>query len=426
MRSTLFFIPHSIGPLPVAGLGWLLIAIIVVFLVGLLQRKLRGLSWSQAIGDWMGWTIAAAVVVFVLPQMEPKLPDGNGGEYVVGIPVRGYGLFLMLGVIGAVWMTWLHARLQGLSVDSLMSLSFFTVIGGLVGARTFFVIQKWSELKGESVVEKLIEAFKFTEGGLVVFGSFIGGAIAVIWWAIHRKYRILVMGDMIVAGLMLGLALGRLGCLMNGCCYGGVCESSMPSVSFPRGSLPYMDQLIAGRLIGLDLKGDPNSARGATIEAIRAGSWAAEQKFKVGDRVASIQAIPIPPPRGLDPAGPMEIEGEITVNDRLYRLDKIVPRRSLPTHPTQLYSSVNAFLICGFLFFLWPNVRKDGIVLGLWLVMCGSSRILEEWIRIDEAGQFGTVLTIAQWISILGIIGGVAILAYVWKKPIGRTKLILT
>ncbi len=426
MRSTLFFIPHAIGPLPVAGFGWLLIALLAVFLLGAIRRKNQGANWGQATGDWFGWAIAAIVIVFVLPRMEPMLPDGQGGDYPVGIPIRGYGLFLMLSVVGAVWMTWLHARQLGLSIDSLMSLSLFTLLSGLFGARVFLVIQKWSELKGESLFEKLLEALKFTEGGLVVFGGFIGGAIAVIGWAFHRKYRLLVMGDMIVAGLMLGLALGRLGCFMNGCCYGGVCEASMPAVSFPRGSLPYMDQLMAGRLLGLKLSGDPNSAAGATIESIRPGSWASEQKFSSGDRVELIQAGLVPPERGLDPAGPPTVEGEITVNRRLYRLDKIVPQRSLPTHPTQLYSSLNAFLICGFLFFLWPNVRKDGLVLGLWLVMCGSSRMLEEWLRIDEAGQFGTVLTIAQWISLLGMIGGVAILAFVRKLPVGRARLVVT
>jgi phosphatidylglycerol---prolipoprotein diacylglyceryl transferase len=426
MRSTLFFIPHSIGPLPVAGFGWLLFGLIVAFLLGVMRRRGQGATWREATSEWFGWAVAATAIAFLLPRMEPMLPDGQGGVFPIGIPIRGYGLFLMLGVVGAVWMTWLHARRQGLSVDSLMSLSLFTVIGGLIGARLFFVIQKWSELKGDSLFEKLLEALKFTEGGLVVFGSFIGGAIAVIWWALHRKYRLLVMGDMIVAGLMLGLAMGRLGCFMNGCCYGGVCETSMPAVHFPRGSLPYMEQLMAGRLLGLKLKGDPNSAAGATIESLSPGSWASEQNFSIGDRVESIQAGLIPPERGSDQAGPPSIQGEITVNQRLYRLDNIVPQRSLPTHPTQLYSSLNAFLICGFLFFLWPNAQKDGLVLGLWLVMCGSSRMLEEWLRIDEAGQFGTVLTISQWISLVGMIGGVAILAFVRKMPFGRARLVVT
>jgi phosphatidylglycerol:prolipoprotein diacylglycerol transferase len=52
--------------------------------------------------------------------------------------------------------------------------------------------------------------------------------------------------------------------------------------------------------------------------------------------------------------------------------------------------------------------------------MYGVSRMIEEWIRIDEAGQFGTSLSIAQWISLGGIVAGLAILAIQLQKPPGR------
>ncbi len=276
----------------------------------------------------------------------------------------------------------------------------------VIGARLFFVVQKWSELPGETLTAKLIEALKFTEGGLVVFGSFIGGAVAVIWWSLRRKYRLLVMGDMIAPGLMLGLCLGRLGCLMNGCCYGGVCEAPVPGLSFPRGSLPYMDQLSSGKLIGLTLSESSGLPGGGRIEAIAPGSWAEQNHLNVGDRVDSIRTAIEPPERGSDPAGPPRVFGEVTVAGRMYRLNQTLPGRSLPIHPTQLYASINAGLICGFLFFLWPNVGRDGIVLGLWLVLCGSSRMLEEWIRIDEPDNLELRSQSRSGLASLGCLSG--------------------
>ena len=38
----------------------------------------------------------------------------------------------------------------------------------------------------------------------------------------------------------------------------------------------------------------------------------------------------------------------------------LVPRRSFPTHPTQIYSSLNAFLLCGFVLAISPFVKRDG------------------------------------------------------------------
>ncbi len=50
---------------------------------------------------------------------------------------------------------------------------------------------------------------------------------------------------------MIGLALGRIGCLMNGCCWGGVCDDSSLGITFPQGSPPFIDQLERGWLVGM-------------------------------------------------------------------------------------------------------------------------------------------------------------------------------
>jgi phosphatidylglycerol:prolipoprotein diacylglycerol transferase len=50
------------------------------------------------------------------------------------------------------------------------------------------------------------------------------------------------------------------------------------------------------------------------------------------------------------------------------------------------------------------------------LIGYGISRILEEFIRVDESGQFGTSLSISQWISLVGILVGVVILVVPRKK----------
>lgn len=73
---------------------------------------------------------------------------------------------------------------------------------------------------------------------------------------------------------------------------------------------------------------------------------------------------------------------------------------SLPLHPTQLYSVIDGLLLC-FLTAAYFRVRSsDGSVVTLALLSYPITRFLIERLRGDEMGQFGTSLTIAQWISL--------------------------
>ena len=98
---------------------------------------------------------------------------------------------------------------------------------------------------------------------------------------------------------------------------------------------------------------------------------------------------------------------------RLPYLVADLPERSLNIHPTQIYSSINAGLLFLVLWFYWTIRRFEGEVFGLMLVLYSIGRFLMELIRQDELGQFGTQLTISQWVSILTILVGFAIIAHV-------------
>ncbi len=420
MRSTLFFIPHEIGPLPVLGLGWGVLLLGILFAINVGYRKWRGERWAAATSDWLTWAIGAAIVALVLPRIETTFPDGAGGVYPVGLPIRGYGLMLMLGVISAAGLCYLLAKQIGWNLDKLLSLAFATVVGGIVGARVFFVIQKWSELSGETIFERLYEALKFTEGGLVVYGSMIGALVTIGGWCWWRGFRYLAVADLVVPGFLLGLAFGRIGCLMNGCCYGGICESQLPAITFPKGSLPYIEQLNSGALLGIRVNKAGANGQVGTIADVQPGTWAEEKGLRPGQRLRAIDPELYPPSQGQDPAGPPRISAQIEVDGQTIDATSALPARSLPTHPSQIYAAGNAALLSGFLFCLWPNVRRDGIVFGLGWAMYGVSRMIEEWIRIDESGQFGTSLSIAQWISLGGIAVGLTIIAIQLRKPPGR------
>jgi len=254
----------------------------------------------------------------------------------------------------------------------------------------------------------------------VVYGSLFGGSIAAFIFLKLNKLPLLKIADLMAPGMVLGLAIGRLGCLMNGCCYGGVCEAPLPSVAFPPGSAPYMQQLSQGDLLGI--RGSAITAEGSDfdwkVESILDGSIGQELGIQAGDEVSfgfpdprSIEFQLANPEIEFEPGKQLAVYVDSKQKGRLVLPVDQLPTRSRDTHPTQIYSSINAGLLCLFLWFFWTVKKSDGEVFALMLVFYSIGRFLMELIRQDELGQFGTGLTISQLVSILTILVGFSLFA---------------
>ncbi|MEC8556568.1 MAG: prolipoprotein diacylglyceryl transferase family protein, partial [Planctomycetota bacterium] len=212
MRSTLFYIPHQIAGVPMLGFGILLALVWIVFIAWGALKYSRTKSSSDVTGALPVVLIASAVLVFLLPSVEQKWPDGTA----IGLPIRGYGVMVVAGLFCGVGITVLRAKQLGLSVDDVIGLGFWMMLTGVIGARVFFVVQKWSEFNS------ITDVFKLTEGGLVIYGGVIGGLLAGITYCWQRNLNVLAMADLIAPGFLIGQSLGRIGCLLHGCCFGGV------------------------------------------------------------------------------------------------------------------------------------------------------------------------------------------------------------
>ena len=77
-----------------------------------------------------------------------------------------------------------------------------------------------------------LAAFKFWQGGLTFYGGLLLAVPGGLWFAKRRKMGGLKTADLLAPSLMLGLALGRVGCFLNGCCYGAQTEGPL-GVQFP-------------------------------------------------------------------------------------------------------------------------------------------------------------------------------------------------
>lgn len=418
MRQTLFYIPHWLfqGPLLVA---WLIIgALVFAWLV-------RKNGWTSESFNFLPvYFVAAAILYFVAPNIEVlelNPADPQGPPIPAGLAVRGYGLFMLLGLAAGVGLSMLRGWRQGIHPDRILTLAFWMVICGIIGARMFYVIQKHEEFTGGSLAEVIGRVLNMTEGGLVVYGSLIGAAAGGWFYLWRAKLPALRLADIAAPGMVAGLALGRIGCLMNGCCYGGVCEVPSIAQAFPAGSPPFMEQLYQGELLGIEpvihgksteQSSDAPSGDGWFLAGtIEKGSLAEQSGVAAGEwfRIY-LPDGPMPPDKyfraeqaGIDTGMMIGIEQpdsfiEIPVSK--------IPVWSVGVFPTQIMAAINAALLSALLWFYFPFRRYDGRVFALMLVLYAISRFTLEMIRRDESGQFGTDLTIAQWVSIVMLVVG--------------------
>ena len=411
MRPTLFYVPHEFLGIPVLGFGWVLAAL-ALFAVAFLVTSRKKQSVAKVLEEQgVVWGVAALIVVFLLPQIETRYPTAGGQPWIVGLPIRGYGVMLMLGVVSAMAIAMLRCEKAGLSRDAFFSLATWTIVAGMLGARMFYVIQKWNELAGETIREKLWTALQVTEGGLVVYGSVIGGLIAVTFWSRKNRFPLLVLADCITPAFFIGLAFGRIGCLLNGCCYGGLCETSLPSISFPSGSPAYMDQLVSGKLLGIEAESDPSGDSAPSIVQVKPDSWASANEIHKGQKLIAIKERQVDGPNPSDSLAAPVFEAMIQVGNRKLQVaGGELPKRSVPVHPSQIYAAISGLVLCLWTILFSTTTKRRGMVFGAALVAYGVQRIIEEIIRVDEAGQFGTSLSIAQWISIGGILLGIGLM----------------
>jgi phosphatidylglycerol:prolipoprotein diacylglycerol transferase len=328
---------------------------------------------------------------------------------------------LMLGVLSALGIALYRCKRVGIGQEAFFSLATWVVLSGLLGARIFYVVQKWDELAGDSIAGKIWTAVKVTEGGLVVYGSVIGGLIAMLVWCRRNRMPIVPIADSITPAFFIGLAFGRLGCLLNGCCYGGVCDLPLPSIAFPAGSPAYMDQFATGKLLGIGADKAPSSAEPQNIESVASDSWAAANKIQIGQRLVSIREMMVAGPTPNEPMLNPVFQAEVKIDGRRFQVPADeVPTRSVPVHPSQVYAAISGLMLCGWTLLLSETTRRNGVVFGSGLVAYGVLRIIEEIIRVDEAGQFGTSLSIAQWISLAGIAFGFAMIAQAFLRKRGE------
>jgi phosphatidylglycerol:prolipoprotein diacylglycerol transferase len=131
---------------------------------------------------------------------------------IAGLEITWHGLFTALGVVVGVLMAAFLARRAGIDDDTIYNMALALVVGGIIGARAMYVLEHLGDFRDD-----LTEIFAIQTGGISIYGALIGGTLGAVAYAAWRRLpRWGTMADVAAISAILGMAVGRIGCLING------------------------------------------------------------------------------------------------------------------------------------------------------------------------------------------------------------------
>jgi phosphatidylglycerol:prolipoprotein diacylglycerol transferase len=311
----------------------------------------------------------------------------------IDLTIKSYGLMMVIGFLAAVSIIRHLSRNITPDPQLVTNAALYSLIGGVVGARLFYVIHYFDNFRTNPV-----SVFAIWEGGLELLGGVIVAITIIFLYLLYHKLPIRRYLDILAVGLMLALVFGRIGCFLNGCCYGRPTELPW-GVRFPYLSLAYRSQISP----------DPQRNR------LKPQLELPEEFFGYYDDKGTLV-------QDWKPKDKLTEQQKYEVTKNKYRC--------LPVHPTQLYSSAAGAVLCLLLYLFWRRARradsankhgrafsKPGYTFSLMFIVYGITRFLIELLRDDNPFEFDG-LTISQNLSIAMIaLGAVLMVIFHRMKP---------
>jgi phosphatidylglycerol:prolipoprotein diacylglycerol transferase len=162
------------------------------------------------------------------------------------LEITGYGLMLMVAFLMGGWLIARQLRENNLKEDYAADIVAAAVIGGIIGAKLWYVALTQDA------------GALFSRGGLVWYGGFLGGALAVILNGWRLRVPIRWTMQLAAPALAAAYALGRVGCFLVNDDYGG--PTNLPwAVKFPNGSPPSTAANLQGFGVELAPGTDPST-----------------------------------------------------------------------------------------------------------------------------------------------------------------------
>ncbi len=268
--------------------------------------------------------------------LEIPLPFGWGA-----LPIYGYGLMLVLGFLAGLALSVHRGRRRGIQPTVITDLALYCLLAGIVGARIAYLFLGYEA--DPLAAHPLLDLIAIWKGGLVFQGGLVFALGVVIWYLASRRLPAGKLADIFAPGIALGVAIGRIGCFLNGCCFGRICPpAAAHCVTFPGLEHPQGPGLVFFHHYSL---------------------------MEAGELVPRLRALGYPP----------ETFGSLT--------ETALP---LPVYPTQLYAAGAMLVVCLLLLAIdrLPK-RFPGMLMTVFLMLYSAQRFVVEFWRDDTPYWFG-------------------------------------
>jgi phosphatidylglycerol:prolipoprotein diacylglycerol transferase len=146
-----------------------------------------------------------------------------------------FGLMAALAlIVPSLTVLWPLLKRRGVNPDFALELLFAAGIGGFAGARVYYLIQQWPDVR-----HHLLHS-AFSGIGFTWYGGLIGGALLVVVWTLVRRVPVGIVANAMGPGVAMGYAIGRIGCQLAGDGdYGKPTHLSwVLAMGYPHGTVP--------------------------------------------------------------------------------------------------------------------------------------------------------------------------------------------
>jgi len=293
---------------------------------------------------------------------------------------------MVIGFLAAVSLIRRLSRSFTPNPQYITNAALYSLIGGVAGARLFYVIHYFDSFRDD-----LLSVFAIQQGGLELLGGVVLAIIIIVFYLLYHKLPVRRYLDVLAIGLVLALVFGRIGCFLFGCCFGK--PTNLPwGVRFPYDSLAYNSQV------------NPNPLRNRFVPYLQLPS----DYFVESNNFQYLKSY------------------EQLTEDQKTQVTT-GKFRCLPVHPTQLYSSATAAILCLILYLFWRRsqnaersknsgkfLNKPGQTFALMFILYSIARFFMEFIRDDNPFELDG-LTVSQLIAVPMLAFGIILVAVFQK-----------
>jgi len=154
--------------------------------------------------------------------------------------LHSYGVMLAAAFAVSVFLAVKRGQKVGFTFSQIYDITIVVIFSSLIGSRMAYVVLHFDEFRGRmwDIINPIQSNGQIGISGMVQLGGVVFAIAAVIIYVRIKSLSLGKVSDVLTPSLAIGIAIGRIGCFLNGCCFGKPCDLPW-AIKFPPGSFAH-------------------------------------------------------------------------------------------------------------------------------------------------------------------------------------------